>query len=93
MNLIQKLKWIFRKTFKDYKLSVKIKNRSVRKFNKLKRKFVRKNRREPRRRELGFLIIHASHLACRLRGKRGHWIRQKIREYLFNMNGIDFQKR
>ena len=93
MKLIQKLKWIFRKRFKDYKLSNKMKNRSVRKFNKLRKKFIRKNRRHPNRREIGFLIINASHISCRMRGNKGHWIRQRIREYLFNVNGIDYQKR
>ena len=93
MKLKQKIIWFFRKRFKDYKLSTKIKKRSVRKFKKLKRKFIRKNRRKPKRKEIGFLIIQASHLACRLRGNRGHWVRQRIREYLFNMNGIDYKKR
>jgi hypothetical protein len=93
MKLKQKLIWFFRKRFKDYKLSTKMKKRSVRKYKKLKRKFIKKNKREPKRTEIGFLIIRASHLACRLRGKRGHWVRQKIREYLFNMHGLEFKKR
>ena len=70
-----------------------MKNRGIRKFNKLKGKFVRRNKRNPSRREIGFLIIQASHITCRMRGKRGHWVRQKIWEYLFNMNGIDYKKR
>lgn len=93
MKLKQKLKRFFRKRFKDYKLSKKMKNRSIRKFKKLKRKFIRKNRREPKRREIGFLIIQASHITCRMHGKRGHWVRQKVREYLFNMNGVDYRQR
>mgnify|MGYP000368334152 CR=1 FL=1 len=93
MNFKEKIIWFFRSRFKDYRLTQKMKNRSVKKLNKLKRKFIRKNRREPKRKEIGFLIIQASHLACRLRGKRGHWVRQKIREYLFNMHAIDYKKR
>jgi len=78
MKLKQKLIWFFRKRFKDYRLSNKMKNRGIRKFNKLKGKFVRRNKRNPSRREIGFLIIQASHITCRMRGKRGHWVRQKI---------------
>ena len=93
MKLKQKLKWFFCKRFKDYRLSTKLKNRSKRKFNKLHRKFIRKNRRHPNKQEIGFLIVQASHITWRGRGKKGHWMRQKIREYLFNMNGIDYRKR
>jgi len=93
MKLKQKFIWFFRKHFKEYRLSNRMKKRSKRKFYKLKGKFVRKNRRNPSRKEIGFLIIQSSHIACRRHGKRGHWIRQRIREYLFNMNGIDYKKR
>lgn len=93
MKLKQRIKWFFRKRFKNYRLSDKMKKRSKRKFKKLKKKFVKKNRRNPTRSEIGYLIIHASHIACRIHGKRGHWVRQKIREYLFNMNGLEYTKR
>jgi len=92
MNFKQKLVWFFRKFFKDYRLSPKTKKKSVKKLNKLIRKFKRKNRRKPNRKELRFLIVQASHMACRRRGKRGHWIRQRIREYLNNMHGRNFVK-
>ena len=93
MRLKQKIIWFFREHFKNYRLSDKIKRRSVKKLKKLKRKFRKKNRRNPSRRELGRLIISASHIAYRRRGKKGHWVRQRIREYLFNMHGIDFKQR
>ena len=93
MKLKQKIIWFFRKHFKDYRLSDRMKKRSVKKLKKLRRKFVRKNRRNPSRKELGKLIIHASHIACRMWGNRGHWVRQRIREYLFNMNGIEYTQR
>jgi len=93
MKLKHKLIWFFRKHFKDYRLSDRMKKRSVKKLKKLRRKFVRKNRRNPSRKEVGILIIQASHIAYRMRGKRGHWVRQRIREYLFNMNGIEYTQR
>ena len=39
------------------------------------------------------MITQSSHMAYWMRGKRGHWVRQRIREYLFNMNGIEYTKR
>ena len=65
----------------------------MRKLNKLKRRFRKKYWRNPNRRELGRMIIQASHKACWMRGKRGHWVRQRIREYLFNKHGIYYKKR
>jgi len=93
MKLKQKLIWFFRKKFKNYKLSDKMKKRSIKEYNKLEGKFVKNNKRKPNRTEKGFLIISSSHEVCRSKGKRGHRIRQKVREYLFNMNGIDYKQR
>lgn len=93
MNLKQKIKWFFQKRFKDYKLSKKMKKRSVRKYKKLYKKFVRKNRRNPNKKEIRFLIISASHITCKMHGNKGHWMRQRIREFLFNMNGMNYKKR
>jgi len=70
-----------------------MKKRSERKLNKLRGRFIRRNNREPSRFEIGRLIINASHITYRRHGRKGHWVRQKIREYLFNMNGIDYKKR
>lgn len=102
MKVKQKIILFFRKHFKNYRLSERAKRKSIRKFNKLKREFIRKKRRKPNRHEVGQIIITASHHTYPvkgrnsrrwMRGKKGHRLRQNVREYLFNMKGLNYKKR
>jgi hypothetical protein len=102
MKLIKKIKIWYWKNLKNYSLSHRLKRKSMKKFNKLYGKFIVEKRRHPNRTELGRIIINASHHTCPVKGKnskkwmrgeKGHQIRQKIREYLFNRKGLDFKKR
>jgi hypothetical protein len=78
---------------RNYGLSSKTERKSIRKHNKLVHIFTKRNRRNPNRHEIGGLIITASHLTIKYkRGRSGHWGRQKVREYLFNLHGIDYKK-
>lgn len=77
-----------------YGLDYKIEERAVRKQNKLLKAFYERNKRLPNRYELGGMIINASHLTMKYRrGNSGHWERQKVRNYLFNLYGIPYRKR
>ena len=84
------LKFVFKRT---YGLSYKTEEKAVRKHNKLIHKFIQKHKRGPTRYELGRIIINASHITIRYRrGNIGHWGRQKVRHYLFNLHGISYRK-
>ena len=68
--------------------------KAIRKYNNLVSKFVRSNGRYPNRFEVGRIIINASHITIKYRrGNSGHWGRQKVRQYLFNLNKIPYKKR
>ena len=82
-----------RKKRKRRWLSSKMKARSKRKFNYLMGKFKKQKGRTPNRSEEGFIIVEASHLTMKTRGKRGHWGRQKVRKYLHNERGRDYRMR
>ncbi len=81
-------------TFKEgYGLSYKTEDGAIKKYNKLLNRFVQKNNRYPTKSEVGRIIINASHITIRYhRGKSGHWGRQKVRQYLFNLHGIKYNK-
>ncbi len=63
-------------------LSRKIKQKADRKYSKLLHRFKRNKRRNPHKNEKFRIIINASHITIRRRGKVGHWGRQKVRKYL-----------
>jgi hypothetical protein len=73
---------------KPIALPRRVKIKADRKFNKLLRIFKRKYKRKPTKNELFRIIISASHITIRKRGKRGHWGRQKIRKYLLEKHKI-----
>jgi predicted transglutaminase-like protease len=85
-----KLKFVYKK---GYGLTGRIEARAVRKYNKCLNQFVREHKRKPNRSETGRIIINASHMSIQKRGHTGHWWRQKIRHYLFNLHEIKYVKR
>lgn len=85
------LRFVFKK---NYGLSYKTENKAIRKHNKLVSQFIKQNRRNPTRFELGRIIINASHITIKYRrGNSGHWGRQKVRHYLFNLHSISYKRR
>lgn len=85
------LKFVFKK---GYGLSSWAEEKAVRKYNKLLNQFVQKNKRSPTKSEVGRIIINASHVTIKYRrGRSGHWGRQKVRHYIFNLHGIGYKKR
>lgn len=96
--LISFISWIirlifrpFKKLFKIYKkpfLSDKVKAKADWKYTKLLNKFRRIHHRQPTHDELFRIVINASHITIRRRGKGGHWGRQKVRKYLLEKNSI-----
>ncbi|SRR4030042_2687846 len=100
MSLFTKIKkflrWLFppvapkkRRPF----LSRKLRARAHRNLNKRLRKFKLRHKREPTRNEFMRLVIKTSHDIIKRRGKRGHWVRQKIRKVLLEEHGIPFRMR
>jgi len=85
LKLISKL---FQKIRRTRPLSWRLKNRSDRKFNKLIKKFKYKNKRNPTRDEIFRIIINASHITIRRKGKSGHLGRQKVRKYLLEKHNV-----
>ena len=73
---------------KDLFLSEKIKAKADWKFKKLLNKFKQKYQRNPTQNELFRIIINASHITIRRKGKKGHLGRQKVRKYLLEKHGI-----
>lgn len=69
-------------------LSRSIRAKADRKYYKLYGQFKRKYHREPNKNEKFRIIINASHITIRRRGKSGHWGRQKVRKYLLEKNKI-----
>lgn len=85
------LRFIFKK---GYGLSHWTEEKAIRKYNKLLHQFIQKHKRGPTKSEVGRIIINASHIAIRYRrGRSGHWGRQKVRHYLFNLHDIRYTKR
>jgi len=79
---------------KGYGLSRWVEEKSVRKYNKLLHQFIERNKRKPNKSEVGRIIINASHKTIKYRkGRSGHWGRQKVRHYLFNLHGIKYKKK
>lgn len=85
------LKFIFKRS---YGLSRRTEAKAIRKHNKLIHQFIKKHKRGPTESEVGRIIINASHITIRYRkGRSGHWGRQKVRHYLFNLHGIRYKKK
>ena len=72
-------------------LPASIKSKADRKYSKLLSKFKREHKRKPSRHDLFMTIVTASHHTYPIkgrnsrrwmRGKGGHWLRQKVRKYL-----------
>ena len=89
-NAIRGVKFKFKK---NYGLSYKAEEKAVRKHNKLLCQFIRTKKRKPNRYELGRIVVNASHVVIKYRkGWSGHYGRQKVRHYLFNLYGIKYKK-
>ena len=85
------LKFEFRR---NYGLTYRIEEKAVRQYNYLVYQFIQRKKRNPTRYEMGRIILNASHdLIGYKRNDTGHWLRQKVRHYLFNLNGISYKKR
>ena len=85
------LKYKFKK---NYGISSSIQKKSVRDHNKFFYGFTKKKKRNPNRIDLGKIIRGASHDTVKYKRRNsGHWKRQKIRHYLFNLHGISYKKR
>lgn len=90
---------ILNKIFKNKKLlpklslSAQVRAKADRKFTKLLNRFKKKHRRNPTKDELFRLIINASHITIRRRGKKGHWGRQKVRKLLLEKHKIPYKMR
>ena len=85
------LKFVFRK---NYGLSYNTEKRAVEEHNKLVSQFIKKNGRKPIELELKGIIRKTSHVLVGYKPwKTGHWPRQKIRQYLFNLHGIGYTPR
>ncbi len=85
------LKFVFKS---NYGLLFRTELKAVRDHNKYVHNFIRAHKRGPTRYELGRIIRGASHETIKYRkGKSGHWGRQKIRRYLFNLHKIDYTMR
>ncbi|MFH0701056.1 MAG: hypothetical protein V2A62_01320 [Candidatus Woesearchaeota archaeon] len=69
-------------------LFAKIKAKADRKFNKLLAKFKREHPRKATQNDLFRIIINASHITIRRRGRGGHWGRQKVRKYLLEKHHV-----
>jgi vacuolar-type H+-ATPase subunit C/Vma6 len=84
-----KPKRAFFKKRKPIFLSKRVKSKADRKYAKLLKNFKRTHHgRQPTHNELLRIVINASHITIRRRGKSGHWGRQKIRKYLLEKHGI-----
>lgn len=78
-------------------LSAKTKAKAEHKYRKLLAEFKKKNKRNPLKDELFRIVIAASHHTFPvkgrnsrrwMRGKKGHWNRQKVRKYLLEKYNI-----
>ena len=77
-----------------YKISKITQKRAIRDYNRYVRNFVKKNKRNPNRRELGRIVRGASHETISYRkGKSGHWKRQWLRQYIYGLHKISYTKR
>ena len=86
-----------RSTKKIRFLSAKAKRKADLKYSKILAKFKREHKRKPTKNDLFRIVITASHhtLPVRgknsrrwMRGKGGHWKRQKVRRYLLEKHKI-----
>src|SRR3989344_4427211 len=80
--------FLFRKAHKKHFLSQRVKSKADKKFYKLAYRFKKKYRREPNRNERFRIVINASHITIKRKGKRGHWGRQKVRKYLLEKHKV-----
>lgn len=78
-------------------LSGKSKSKAERKYRKLLAQFNRKHKRKPSKDDLFKIVITASHHTFPvkgknsrnwMRGRKGHWKRQKVRKYLLEKHNI-----
>ena len=78
-------------------LPTQIKSKAERKYNKLLAEFKRKHKRKPSNNDLFMVVVAASHHTYPvkgrnsrrwMRGKGGHWKRQKVRKYLTEKHKI-----
>lgn len=59
------------------------------KFHRLVDKFKHQHKRNPNKHELFMIVVDASHKITRRKGKKGHLIRQKIRQGLLRKHNIN----
>jgi hypothetical protein len=78
-------------------LPASIKSKADRKYSKLLSKFRRGHKRKPSNNDLFMTVVTASHHTYPvkgknsrrwMRGKGGHWLRQRVRKYLSEKHGI-----
>lgn len=83
---------------KEIKLTPSLKAKSDQKYRLIYNRFKKTHKRTPTRSEKYNIVITASHHVLPvkgtnsrpwMRGKRGHWGRQKVRKYLLEKHNID----
>jgi hypothetical protein len=76
-----------------YKISIATQKKAIIDHNKYLRNFVRKHKRNPNRFELGRIVRGFSHKTIPQRGKRGHWKRQWLRQYIYSLHKVSYHKK
>ena len=76
-----------------YKISRTTQRMGVSDHNRHVRKFIEKHKRKPNEYELKKKVRGASHDTISRKGKRGHNSRQWLRQYIYGLQGISYNKR
>ena len=77
-----------------YKIGRITQRRAIKDNNRYIRNFVRKYKRNPNRIELGRIVRGSSHKTIAYRkGNSGHWKRQWLRQYIYGLHKISYNKK